>query len=400
MAGLGPAARRGCSPAAGTRCYSHHSMPEKPDFYETLGVARDADEDQIKKAFRRKARELHPDVNPDPEAEAQFKMVAEAYEVLSNAESRQLYDQYGHQGLNGRGATDFADFGSFQDLFDAFFGGDVFGRTAGGRRAAQGQDVGVAVSVSFVESARGVERDVEFDAVVTCPPCGGQGTAPGATMERCAACSGQGQLRQVARGPFGQFLRTQVCPACRGAGQVPSEACPTCNGAGRTTEPRRLNVQIPAGIASGQQVRLVGRGHAGERGAPPGDLYIAVEVEPDERFVRDGLDVVTQVTVPVTDAMVGSRVTVPTVEGETTVEIAPGTQFGDQIVLRGRGFPAVQGRGHGDQRVIVDVRVPRATGDAAREAVAKLAEVLDDASYQEQDDGGGGFFGRLKHAFR
>jgi molecular chaperone DnaJ len=366
----------------------------KRDYYEILGIARGASEDEIKKAFRRKARELHPDVNPDPGAEAQFKEAAEAYEVLSNAESRELYDAYGHDGLRGRASSDFADFGTFQDLFDAFFGGDVFGR--GGRRAAHGQDAGVALSISFVESALGVEREVEYDAVVACGTCQGSGQAEGARMERCAQCAGQGQLRQIVRGPLGQFIRTQVCPACAGAGEVPSEPCPTCNGAGRVAEKRRLSVQIPGGIASGQQVRLVGRGHAGERGAPPGDLYVAVEVEPDERFRRDGMDVVTRVAVPVTEAMVGANLTVPTVDGEAHVEIRPGTQSGDQVVLRGKGFPAIQGRGRGDQRVVIDVRIPKVQHDEGRKAVQRLAETLDDKSYREDE----GFFGRLKHAFR
>lgn len=367
----------------------------KRDYYEVLGLARGASEDEIKKAFRRRARELHPDVNPDPGAEAMFKEAAEAYEVLSNAESRELYDTYGHEGLRGRGSADFADFGTFQDLFDAFFGGDVFGR-GGGRRAARGQDVGVTVSVSFVESAHGAEREVAFDAVVACGTCEGSGVAEGARMERCTTCAGQGQVRQVVRGPLGQFIRTQVCPSCRGNGQVPSEPCPTCSGAGRVTEPRRLTVQIPAGIAPGQQVRLVGRGHAGEQGAPPGDLYVAVDVQADERFRRDGMDVVNRVVVPVTEAMIGASVTVPTVDGDAHVEVRPGTQSGDQIVLRGKGFPALQGRGRGDQRVIVDVRIPRVASEDGRKAVHALAEALDEKDFREDE----GFFGRLRHAFR
>lgn len=370
-------------------------MPaEKRDYYEVLGVAREASEDEIKKAFRRRARELHPDVNPDdPAAEARFKEAAEAYEVLSNAESRELYDRFGHDGLTGRGASDFADFGSFQDLFDAFFGGDVFGR---GQSRGQGQDLGVQLSVSFVESAMGVEREIEFDAVDRCDTCDGSGHAPGATVERCGTCNGQGQIRQVARGPFGQFLRTQACPVCRGAGEVPSEPCATCQGNGRIQAHRRISVNVPAGIASGQQIRLAGRGHAGERGAAPGDLYVAVAVEADERFRRDGLDVVTRVSVPVTEAMVGATVTVPTVDGDAHVELRPGTQPGDQMILRGKGFPALQGRGRGDQRVVVDVKIPKVQSDESRRAVEALAATLDERSYREDE----GFFDRIRHAFR
>ncbi|MFN8110007.1 MAG: molecular chaperone DnaJ [Thermoleophilia bacterium] len=367
---------------------------EKQDYYELLGVPRDADEDAIKKAFRRRARELHPDLNPgDASAEAQFKLVAEAYEVLSNPQSREAYDRYGHAGLGGRGAGDFADFGSFQDLFDAFFGGDMFGRPRGN---AAGQDAAVRVGVSFVESATGVEREVAYDAVDPCEACNATGAAPGATIERCATCDGQGQVRQVSRGPFGQFVRAQVCPTCRGQGEAPTEACTTCGGGGRVAGKRRISVNIPAGIASGQQIRVSGRGHAGERGAPPGNLYVEVMVQPDERFHRDGLDVVSHVSVPVTDAMLGVHLTVPTVEGEAAIEVPAGTQFGDVVTLKGKGFPALQGRGRGDQRVIVDVRIPKAQSEEARRAVEKLAESLDDRAYREDT----GFFDRLRHAFR
>lgn len=364
------------------------------DYYEILGVPRDADEADIKRAFRRKARELHPDVNPDPHAEEMFKEAAKAYETLSNAETRGIYDRYGHDGLRGRsGGSDFADFGSFQDLFDAFFGGDVFGR---GQSAAGGEDVGVAVRLTFAESALGVSREIEYAMVGACDACEGSGGAPDSRMGRCGTCGGQGQVRQVSRGPFGQFLRTQVCPACRGTGEVPSEPCPACQGSGRRPATVSLTVDIPAGIAGGQRIRIPGRGAAGERGAPAGDLYVQVQVIEDDRFRREGLDVMTRVAVPVTDAMVGASVTVPTVDGEAHVELRPGTQPGDEYVLRGKGFPALSGRGHGDQRVVVEVRVPRVQTEDGRRAVERLAENLDARSYKEDE----GFFDRLKHAFR
>lgn len=366
----------------------------KRDYYEILGVPRDADEADIKKAFRRKARELHPDVNSDPEAEAHFKQAAEAYEALSNAETRDLYDRYGHDGLRGRPSTgDFADFGSFQDLFDAFFGGDVFGRR-GGR--AGGDDVAVAVQLTFAESALGVTRPLEYAIVGTCETCDGLGAAPGSRMVRCATCGGQGQVRQVSRGPFGQFLRTQVCPDCAGEGESPAEPCADCSGTGRTPTTVSLSVDVPAGIANGQRIRVPGRGAAGERGAPPGDLYVQVRVAEDERFRREGLDVVTRVAVPVTDAMTGAQVTVPTVDGDAHIDLRPGTQPNDEYVLRGKGFPAINGRGRGDQRVVVEVRVPRVQTDEGRQAVEKLAAGLDERNYREDE----GFFDRLKHAFR
>jgi molecular chaperone DnaJ len=368
----------------------------KRDYYEILDVSRDADEATIKKAFRRKARELHPDVNPDRGAEAQFKECAEAYEVLSTAETRELYDRYGHDGLRGRqaGGADFSDFGSFQDLFDAFFGGDVFGRGARGARG--GEDVAVAVQLTFAESAQGATRPLEYGIVGTCETCEGLGAKPGTHMTRCDTCGGQGQVRQVSRGPFGQFLRTSVCPDCHGEGERPADPCPDCRGSGRRPTTQELTVDIPAGIANGQRIRIPGRGAAGERGAPAGDLYVQVQVAEDERFRREGLDVVTRVAVPVTDAMTGATVTVPTVDGEAHVELRAGTQPNDEYVLRGKGFPALNGRGRGDQRVVVEVRIPRVQTDEARKAVEKLADHLDARAYKEDE----GFFDRLKSAFR
>jgi len=363
------------------------------DFYEILGVPRGAAEAELKKAFRRKARELHPDVNKEPDAEARFKEAARAYETLSNPESRAIYDRYGEEGLRGRPAPDFADLGSFQDLFDAFFGGDAFGRR-GARRG--GEDVGMAVEIGFAESATGVSRELSYEIRASCGTCDGSGAAPGTEVRRCALCAGEGQVRQVSRGPFGQFLRTQTCPQCNGAGRIPDEPCPDCRGRGVRPERRADTVEIPAGIAHGQQIRVPGGGHAGEAGAPAGDLYVQVAVTPDPRFVRDGLDVVTRVAVPVTEAMTGATITVPTVEGETELELRPGTQPGDELLLRGKGFPAIGARRRGDQRVIVEVRVPRVISEEGRAAVARLGEQLNERSYREDE----GFFDRIKHAFR
>jgi molecular chaperone DnaJ len=354
-----------------------------------------SDVDLIKKAFRRRARELHPDVNPDPAAEALFKECAEAYEALSNPETRELYDRYGHDGLKNKGAQDFADFGSFQDLFDAFFGGDVFGR--GGRtRRPPGEDLLVAVELSFIESAVGVGREVETELIETCDECAGSGARPGGRVDRCTQCGGQGQVRSVSRGPFGQFLRTEVCPSCSGQGEIIVDRCAKCVGRGRRVSTQKIMVQVPAGISSGQRIRLPGRGHAGAGGAPPGDLYVEVRVTPDERFLRDGLDIVTPASVTVTEAMIGTTVPVPTVDGDLDVEVRAGVQPGEEIVLKGKGFPALQGRGRGDQRVVVEVRIPKVTTDEGRAAVAKLDEHLTSKHYKGDE----GLFGRIKQAFR
>lgn len=375
-------------------------MPTTRDYYDLLGVTQGASETELKSAFRRMARELHPDLNPgDPQSEARFKEVAEAYEVLSDPETRARYDRFGHAGVRGAGGggggAGAHGFGSFQDIFDAMFnGGDMSGGASG---PAAGDDVLVGTAISFVESATGVERTVQVDRTQTCGTCEGSGATPGTPVHTCDACQGQGQVRQVMRGPLGQFVRARPCPSCGGSGQAIANPCRDCRGRGRVRGRAEVSVRIPAGIDSGQRIRMGGRGGAGERDAPAGDLYVEVRVTPDERFARDGLDIISEVTVSVTDAMVGATVTAATVAGEEDVEIRAGVQPGDEIRLKGKGFPAIQGRGQGDQIVVVNVRVPRLTSDEGREAVRPLAEHLSDAGDDGDDEG---FFGRLRHAFR
>jgi molecular chaperone DnaJ len=364
------------------------------DYYEILGVPRDADDEAIKKAFRRLARELHPDVNPDdPTAEERFKEVAEAYKVLSEPDTRQLYDRHGHAGLRGGAAGPDFGFASFQDIFDSLFGGgDVFGR--GRPRARAGDDHLVGVEITFVESARGVAREVAVDLLGDCASCEGTGLAPGAELVECDRCDGRGEIRQVVRSPLGQMVRATICTACQGEGRVPSQRCADCRGSGRARARETVDLDIPAGIADGQRLRLPGRAHAGDPGAPRGDLYVEVRVAADERFLRDGLDVVTRVAVPVADAMTGTSVTVPTIDGEEQVDLAPGTQPLSEHVLRGKGFPQIQGRGRGDQRVVVEVVVPRVTSDEGRELLGRLGEHME----AEADDEG--LFGRLRRKRR
>ena len=365
------------------------------DYYELLGVPRDATEADVKKAFRRRARELHPDVNPDdPDAEARFKQVAEAYDVLSDPERRGVYDRLGPEGLRGAGAGPDFTGASVQDIFNAFFGGDIFGEAG----PAGGKDVGAAVELDFLESATGATRVIPLELVSICGACEGNGAADGATLETCHECAGRGVRRTISRSIFGEIARESPCPVCGGQGEIPSERCPACAGRGRRVEAKDVEVEIPAGIANGQRVAFRGRGHAGEPGGHNGDLYVTVAVRPHPELERDGLDVVTSVSLPVTDAMLGTSVPVMTLEGERDVEIPAGTQPGEQIVLRGAGFPAIQSRGQGDQRVIVDVRVPRVEGPAAREAAEALAQAVGPDGYERSQDDS--FFDRIRQALR
>jgi molecular chaperone DnaJ len=371
------------------------------DYYDVLGVGREADQAEIKKAFRRLARELHPDVNGhDPEAEKKFKEAAEAYEVLSDAERRRTFDAYGHEGLRSGGFDPrSASFGSIDDILQAFFGGgggDPFGFGGGGGRAAGG-DIAVAVEIELAEVVEGVQREVHYDAVGACEHCHGNGAEPGTPISTCERCGGAGQLRQVTRTPFGQMARAVVCDACQGAGKVPETPCGECGGSGRTPGQRRQEVQIPAGIENGQQLRVGGGGHAGDAGAPPGDLYIEVRVAEDERFERQGTDLVSVISIPATEAMLGTTVAVPTLEGDREIELAPGTQPGHEEVLRGAGLPRLGGRRRGNQRVLVEVVVPANLSEEQRRLTEQLDESLEPGNLGPQH--GEGLFGRVRRAF-
>ncbi|MGZ4430991.1 MAG: molecular chaperone DnaJ [Gaiellales bacterium] len=369
----------------------------KRDYYEVLGVPREADDTEIKKAFRRLARELHPDVNPgDPAAADRFREAAEAYEVLSGAETRARYDRFGHAGVDGSHlhTEQFMDFGSLSDLLGAFFGDDLFG--AGRRRPRQGGDVAVTVELTLAEAAFGVTREVEVEAIAPCERCQGTGAEPGTTPERCETCAGQGRVQRVQQTALGQFVQTGTCPTCRGRGTVVDSPCSQCRGQGRRPVVTTVEVQIPAGIMDGQRLQLRGRGHHGEPGAAPGDLYVGVSVLPDPRFQRDGSDIVSVVDVPFTEAALGVTVTVPTLDGDERVELRAGTQPSEVIVLRGRGVPLLRGRGRGDQRVIVNVLIPRKLDDNQRRLLSEFEAGVTEDTYATD----GSFFGRLRSAFR
>ncbi|HWF23821.1 MAG TPA: molecular chaperone DnaJ [Solirubrobacteraceae bacterium] len=372
------------------------------DYYDVLGVPRGADDGEIKKAFRRLARELHPDVNShDPDAEEKFKEAAEAYEVLSDSERRATYDRYGHDGLRSGGyAPNFEGFGSVADIFDAFFGGGspFGGGFGGGGRAAgpeQGGDVAVAVDIDLAQAVTGANVDVAYDAIVRCEHCNGNGAEPGTPIETCTRCGGSGQLRAVTRTPFGQVVRATVCDTCEGDGRVATDPCHVCRGRGRSVKRTKLTVEIPAGIADGQRIRLGGRGHAGERGGLQGDLYVLVRVREDSRFVRDGDDLVTAVDVAAPLAALGAKIQVPTVEGSVELEIPAGTQPHETLIVRGEGMPALRGRHRGDLRVVVNVVIPRRLGREQRELLEKLADSMTDENLRTDE----GVFGKLRRAF-
>ena len=355
------------------------------DYYEVLGVGRDADETAVKKAFRRLARELDPDVNAhDPEAEEKFKEAAEAYEVLSDPERRQLYDSYGHEGLKTGGyAPNFGDFGSISDLFSAFFGAGGFeGAFGGGGRASggpvQGGDIGVAAAIDLVDAAHGKTVEVAYDARTRCHTCNGNGAKPGTPIETCSRCGGAGQLQAVSRTAFGQMVRNVVCDTCGGDGRIPRDPCETCRGDGMVVERKRVEVEIPPGIAEGQRIRVSGRGHAGERGGPSGDLYVIVRVREDKRFLRDGSDLVTVVDVAAPLAALGTTVEVPTLDGPIPMEVKAGTQPGEEIRLGGRGMPPVQRGRTGDLRVIVNVTIPRRLTREQRDMLERFSDTLSD----------------------
>jgi molecular chaperone DnaJ len=369
------------------------------DYYEVLGVPRSAQDSEIKKAFRKLARELHPDVNAhDPEAEEKFKEAAEAYEVLSDAERRRLYDAYGHDGLRSGGySPNFEGFGSFSDIFSAFFGAGGFdaafgtGRHGGG---IQGGDVVVAAAIDLAEAAHGASVEVSYEADVLCDHCNGNGAEPGTPIVTCPRCQGTGQLQTVARTRFGQLVRTGLCDACGGDGRVPEQPCEVCGGRGHKVDQRTVRIDVPAGIADGQRIRVSGRGHAGQRGGPPGDLYVVVRVREDERFLRDGEDLVTVIDVAAPLAALGTTVDVPTLDGPVPLQIPAGTQPGETIVMRGRGLPPLSRGRTGDLRVVVNVAIPRRLTREQRDLLQRFAGTMTDDNLRSDE----GMLSKIKRA--
>jgi molecular chaperone DnaJ len=368
-------------------------VPRDP--YDVLGVERAASAQEIKRAFRQLARELHPDVNAhDPDAEEKFKEAAEAYEILSDDERRATYDRYGHEGLRSGGyAPNFDGFGSIGDLFDAFFGGGSGG--FGGRSGPMpGGDVAVAVEIDLIEASQGAKVEVAYEAVERCEHCSGNGAEPGTPIRTCERCGGAGQLQAATRTPFGQMVRTVVCDICEGDGRVPEQPCGECRGRGRRAARRKLDVDVPAGIANGQRIRLGGRGHAGEAGAQAGDLYVLVRVQEDRRFVREGDDLITALDVPAPVAALGGVLEVPTLQASTSIELPSGTQPGEVLTIRGEGMPSLGRARRGNLRVVVNVVIPRRLSEGQRELLTQLNATLTDENLRSEES----IFAKLRRA--
>ena len=362
------------------------SDEKKRDYYEVLGVSRGASEDEIKKAYKKMARKYHPDLNPgDKTAEEKFKEVNEAYEVLSDADKKARYDQYGHAGVDpnfgaggfGGGFDGSFDFGDLGDIFGSFFGGG-FG---GGRRTnpnapQRGESIRMSIAISFEEAAFGCEKDVNISHVESCDVCGGTGCEPGTTAEVCPECHGSGQVRMQQRTMFGTMSTSTVCPNCRGEGKIIHQKCKACGGSGGVRRQKKVHVKVPAGIDNGQAISVRGQGDMGRNGGPAGDLIVGINVMPHARLRRDGAHIYLDQTVSILQATLGGEVEIPSLDGKMKCKVEPGTQPGTTLRLRGRGVPALNGRGRGDQYVTIRVEIPRNLNEDQKEALRKFAEAM------------------------
>lgn len=369
------------------------------DFYDLLGVSRSASADEIKRAYRRRARELHPDANPgDDQAAERFKEIARAYQVLSDPEQRARYDRFGEAGLGGSAGAEDLFGGGLGDIFDAFFGGA--GPFGGGQRRGpagppRGQDIEVVYDLAFEQAVFGDQVDVELKLPQRCEECEGSGAGSGTRPVTCADCNGAGQVRRVRQSVLGQMVTSTTCPRCGGLGEVIATPCGSCRGEGRVTADVSYQVEVPAGVDSGSTLRLTGRGAAGPRGGRPGDLYVHLRVAPHERYRREGDDLVTEVPISIAQAALGTRLVLGTLDGDEELSIPAGTQPGHEFVLRGRGVPRLQGRGRGDLRAVVMVEVPASLTDAEAELLREFAR----GRGETVGASGQGLFSRIRSAF-
>ena len=375
------------------------------DYYDLLGVDRSASADELKKAYRKRARAVHPDANPDdPEAEAQFKELSKAYAVLSDDQQRARYDQFGEAGVGGAGGgANFEDMfagGGLGDIFDAFFGGGSGGNPFGGgaRRPTgppRGQDMEVAVAITFEQSVFGDQVSVDLKLPQTCDTCEGSGAGDGTRPVTCSECSGSGQVRRVRQSVLGQMVSSSPCPRCGGLGEVITTPCQTCRGEGRVTADKSYTIDVPAGVVDGSTLRLTRRGAVGPRGGAPGDLYVHLRVRPHDRYRRDDDDLVTEVPISIAQAALGTTMRLETLDGDEDLAVPAGTQPGHQFVLRGRGVPRLHGRGRGDLRAIVKVEVPtKLTSDES-----DLLRTFAEGRGEMVGEGGTSLFSKIKSAF-
>lgn len=374
----------------------------KKDYYEVLGVGRDASAEEIKKAYRNLAKRHHPDFNQgDDGAETRFKEIKEAYDVLSDPEKRSHYDRFGHEaqfnggGFNsyGSGSFDGFGFGGIEDIFEQFFGG-----MGGGRRRRPGPEQGnhlrYDMEITLEEAYSGIEKTITIPRTETCPDCEGSRSRSGTSPDTCSSCGGSGQQQTARSTPFGRFVSTQVCSACRGEGVVFSDPCPTCSAQGRVVRDKTIEIKIPAGIDHGAKLRVAGGGEAGLRGGPPGDLYVVVGLRPHKLFKRKGSDLIYELPLSISQAALGVEVAIPTLGDQTTLRVPEGTQHGAGFRLRGKGMPALRGAGYGDLQVKVSIKVPRKLNPRQKEVLAEFARLSGEEAGLEHR----GIFDRVKDA--
>jgi len=354
-------------------------MPTKRDYYEILGIDRDASDEEIKRAFRKLAFKYHPDHNHEDEAGEKFKEVNEAYEVLSDPEKRATYDRFGHggaEGLFGQGFEGF-NFGGFGDIFDAFFGATA---TATRQAPQPGADLSGGITITFEEAALGCKKEINIVRTENCSLCQGVGAKPGSQPKRCPSCNGTGQVRRVQQSLFGRFTHTTICSQCQGEGRIITQPCPQCRGTGKEKHKRNITVNIPAGVDDGSQIRLSGEGEAGTRGGSPGNLYIALSVKEHEFFTRSDDDILYELPINLAQAALGTEVEVPTLEGESKLKIPAGSQTGQVFRLKGKGVAHLHGNGRGDQLVTLFVVTPDSLTEKQRQLLRELGDSLSQAN--------------------
>lgn len=379
----------------------------KKDYYEVLGVSKNATDAELKKAYRQLSKKYHPDINKEPDAEAKFKEISEAYEVLSDAQRRAAYDQYGHASTDpnfgaggfGGGAGGFegfggaGGFGGFEDIFESFFGGG--GRSTNPNAPRQGNDLQYNLDLKFEEAVFGTEKTVRYNREDACSTCDGSGAKKGTHAKTCTKCSGTGTINVQRQTPLGRVMSQQTCPDCHGTGKIIEEPCSDCHGTGRKKTAHSVKVTVPAGVEDGQQMRLSGQGEAGTNGGPHGDLYVVFHVEPSKTYEREGAEIFYELPINFAQAALGDEVSVPTVHGKVKLRIPAGTQTGTVFRLRGKGAPRLNGSSNGDQRVTVKVVTPKSLNEDQKQALRQFAKAGGDRVDEQEE----GFFDKVKDAF-